>query len=163
MKACEVPELKIFADFEPVKSGYICEDTPLYSTIAFPIENGKLSECEHTGLKLFKIATRMTGESQGFSKKLSYKETNLGRENSLGKFASHLAFAATAVRFSVYTVEVVNEIEVESEIFLTEQEKNKVLRNIDWYINNNPHGKPAQQSPTTFMGPISEYITATPG
>jgi hypothetical protein len=157
MKACEVPELKIFAEFEPIKSGHIFDDMPLYSTVAFPIENGKLAECEHSGFRLFKIAVRMSGEQQGFEKKLSFKETNLQRHQSLGQFPRNTAFAATEIRFSVYTVEVVGGIEVESAINLTEHEEMQILRSIDWYVNNNQHGKSSEQSPSFFNGPIVEY------
>ncbi len=159
MKACEAPELKIFAELEPIKSWEICEDSPLYSTVAFPIENGKLSECEHTGLDLFKVAVRVLGESQGFLKRLSYKETNLQRGHSDGRFPSNSAFAATSVRFSIYTVQIVDGIEVESPFSLNEHEEKQILRSVDWYINNNPHEKPRELSPTFFKGPISEYNT----
>ena len=157
MKACEVPELKIFAEYEPIKSWDICEDSPLYSTVAFPIENGKLSECEFTGLDLFKVPARASGESQGFLKKLSFKETNLQRGHGYGEFPVNSAFAATSVRFSIYTVNIIDGIEVESPFSLTEHEEKQILRSVDWYINNNPHGKPREHSPTFFKGPISEY------
>lgn len=125
------------------------DDTSLFSTAAFAIENNGLRE--GLTVDLFDSAVN-SSSGQGFSRQLTYAETNLQRGQAGGKFPQNQAYASVAGGFNIYLLPVDEdgvEVQTGGVPISTDADLMQIASSICWSWNVGGNA-----SPTLYYEPI---------
>lgn len=125
------------------------DDTSLFSTAAFTTVNNGLAAGQQIDLFESPVGS---SQGQGFTRQLTYAETNLQRGQAGGKFPQNQAYAAVAGGFNVYYLPVDqdgNAVQTGGVPIANDADLLQVLQSITWLWNVG-----GNQSPTLYYEPI---------